>query len=139
MRIHFGRKVAALGLAAAVVGGVAGTALAASGSSTAAKPTVEPAAAVVATKAAQPQLVKMTMTQLTEKLGVNEKEMIVALDDMKNTVITSGKLTQVQAENIMVKILASDLQISGAAATWAVEEINGGYVPTYVNWGFPTK
>jgi len=61
--------------------------------------------------------------------------MISALDDMKNTPVSSKKLSPDAAQS---KVLASDLGISDALATWVVEEIGGGYVPTYINWGFGT-
>jgi hypothetical protein len=138
MRMHIGRNMAALSLAAVVVGGVAGTALAASGSSSTAQATAAP---VVAAKTAAQQsgLAKMTMAQLTAKLGVSEGQMVKALDDVKGTVLSSGKLSHDAAENLMAKVLASDLGISSTPATWAVEEIDGGYVPTYIDWGFGTK
>ena len=137
MRMHLGRKAAAIGLAAAVVGGVAGTALAASGATAATPAAAKIAAVKAAATTQQPQLVKMSMTALTAKLGATEPEMIKALDDMKDTVVTAGKLSPSGAHTLMVKVLATDLDISGAAATWAVDEITGGYVPTSVNWGFP--
>ncbi len=135
--MHMGRKVMAIGLAAVAVGAATGTALAASGGSSTSQAT---ATSVLAanTSAQQPQLTKMTMTQLTAKLGSSEKQMVVALDDVKLTLVKSGKLSHDASMSLQVKILATDLGISGAAATWAIEEINGGYVPTYVNWGFPT-
>jgi hypothetical protein len=133
MRMHLGRKVAALGLTTLAVGGAAGTALAASGGS--GTPTSAASAApvpAVQTDAQQPALTKMTMTQLTEKLGVSEKQMIFALDDMKTHWIKS----KVSDKGTLQNVLASDLGISGSAAQWVVEEIDGGYVPTYRNWGF---
>ena len=136
--MHIGRKVLAVGLAAVAVGAATGTALAASGGSSAAQPATASVEAASAVKAdvQSPALVKMTMTQLTAKLGVSEKQMVIALDDMKMTVVNSKKLSHDAVQGVMIKVLASDLGISGAAATWAVEEIDGGYVPTYVNWGF---
>lgn len=135
MRMHFGRKVAALGLAAMVVGGVAGTALAASGGSSGAQ-TSAASATIVDASAQSTTLAKMTMTQLTAKLGVSQEQMVKALDDVKGTLVSSGKLSHDAAANLQVKLLVSDLGISGSAATWAVEEIDGGYVPTNVDWGF---
>jgi hypothetical protein len=135
MRMHIGRKVTALGLAAIAISGAAGTALAASGGSSTAQPTAAPVAAFNAASQ-QPALEKMTMTQLTAKLGVSENKMISALDDMKNAVVSSTKLSPDAADSLMTKVLATDLGISASSARWAVEEINGGYVPTYVNWGF---
>ena len=136
MRMHIGRKVAAFGLAAIVVGGAAGTALAASGSSTA-QATAAPASAVKAAST-QLELAKMTMPELTAKLGVSQTQMIKALDDVKGTLMTSGKLSRGAADILVAKVLARDLGISGTSATWAAEEIDGGYVPTYVDWGFGT-
>jgi hypothetical protein len=135
MRMHFGRKVAALGLAAMVVCGVAGTALAASGGSSGAQ-TSAASATIVDASAQSTTLAKMTMTQLTAKLGVSQEQMVKALDDVKGTLVSSGKLSHDAAANLQVKLLVSDLGISGSAATWAVEEIDGGYVPTNVDWGF---
>jgi hypothetical protein len=135
MRMHIGRKVTALGVAALVVGGAAGTALAASGGSSTAQTTASPVAAVT-TADQQPALTKMTMAQLTAKLGKSEKQMVIALDDMKITVNGSGKLSTAAAENVMIKVLARDLGISASSARWVVEEINGRYVWTNVDWGF---
>jgi hypothetical protein len=114
MRMHIGRKVTALGVAALVVGGAAGTALAASGGSSTAQTTASPVAAVT-TADQQPALTKMTMAQLTAKLGKSEKQMVIALDDMKITVNGSGKLSTAAAENVMIKVLARDLGISASS------------------------
>ena len=138
MRMHIGRKVTAFGLAAIVVGGAAGTALAASGGSSTAQASAAPATAVKTAAATQPDLGKMTMTELTAKLGVSQARMVKALDDVKGTLMTSGKLSQDGVDTLVAKVLARDLGISGASATWAAEEIDGGYVPTYVDWGFGT-
>ena len=113
MRMHIGRKVMAFGLAAMVVGAAAGTALAASGGSSSAQPTAASAVAVSASTQST-ALVKMTMAQLTAKLGLSEKQMISALDDMKNTPVSSKKLSPDAAQS---KVLASDLGISDALAT----------------------
>jgi hypothetical protein len=39
-------------------------------------------------------------------------------------------------KSIMIRVLASDLDISGSLAEWVVDEIGGGYVWTNVDWGF---
>jgi hypothetical protein len=145
MRMHVGSKVAALGLAAVALCGAAGTAFAASGGSSTATTagasagTASSAAVKAKAAAQQPALVKMTMTQLTEKLGVSQKQMVFALDDVKTTVSQSHGLTTATVQSVMNKILAKDLGISSASAAWANEEIDGGYIPTQLNWGFPTS
>jgi hypothetical protein len=128
--MRIGRVAAGVGLAAVVIGGTAGTALAAGHSSSTAKPV-----AAVQAVAQTPALTKMTMAELTAKLGSSETPMIKALDDMKMTVVDS-KPSAAEVKSVMIKVLSTDLGISSANAEWAVDEIDGGYVDTRVNWGF---
>lgn len=142
MGMHMGRKAAAVGLAAAAVCGAAGTALAASGAgshaATAQPATARSAASASAASSTQSSWppAKTTMPAIAAKLGRNEKEMVYALDDMKNSVIGNPKVNRTNLESVEIKVLAVDLRISADAAKWVVEEINGGYVWTNVNWGF---
>lgn len=136
MRIHIAPKVAALGLAVLVVGGAAGTALAATDGSSAITTVAASPVAAGPVASTTPAPAKMSMAQLTAKLGSNEKQMIIALDDMKNTVVSTPGLNAATARTVMIKVLAKDLGISGSAAAWAVDEIDGGYVVTSPNWGF---
>lgn len=142
MRMHIGRKAAAVGLAVAAVCGAAGTALAASGSSTATPSATSTRSAstvkadAVPTAGAQPTLTKMTMAQLAEKLGVAKPMMIKALDDMKGGAVGNPYVNKSNVDLYMAKIMAVDLGIGVPTAQWAVAEITGGYVPTNIDWGF---
>jgi len=128
MRMHIGRNVAALSLAVAVVGGVAGTALAASGSSSTAQATSSTTTAVAASVQSS-SLAKLTYAQLAAKLGVSEKQLLAAIGDFKDILgSTPGAKSAADLETILVKTLVPDLHISGSAAIWAADEILGGVV-----------
>jgi hypothetical protein len=128
MRMHFGRNVTALGLAALVVGGAAGTALAASGGTSGAPTSTAPAAAVNTNPTTQ-STATLTYGQLAAKLGVSEKQLLAAVGDFKDTITsTPGAKSAAELKSILVKTLVYDLRISGSAATWAADELLGGYV-----------
>jgi hypothetical protein len=132
MRMHIGRKVAAFGVAAMVVCGAAGTALAASGGTSGAPASTASAAAVNTNTSATTQLTAtatLTYAQLAAKLGVSEKQLLAAVGDFKDTITsTPGAKSAAELKSILVKTLVYDLHISGSAATWAADELLGGYV-----------
>ena len=126
MRRYIGRKVTAFGLAALVVGGAAGTAFAASGSSSTAQTAKITAAAA---SVQSPALAKLTYAQLAAKLGVSTKQLLAAVGDFKNIVVSiPGKKSAAELKSILVKTLVVDLHISGSAARWAADELLGGHV-----------
>jgi hypothetical protein len=126
MRMHIGRNVAALGLAVVVIGGAAGTALAASDGSSA---TSNTASVTAVDASAQSSTAKLTYAQLAAKLGVSTKALLDAIGDFKNLVVSiPGKKTAADLKSILVKTLVPELHISGSAAVWAADEILGGYV-----------
>jgi hypothetical protein len=130
MRMHIGRKLAAFGVAAMVVCGAAGTALAASGgTSGASTSTASSSAAVNTNVTTQSTAVAVTYAQLAAKLGVSEKQLLAAVGDIKDTITsTPGAKSAAELESILAKTLVYDLHISGSAATWAADELLGGYV-----------
>lgn len=129
MRMHIGRKVAAFGVAAMVVCGAAGTALAASGGTSGATTSTAAAAAVKADSTTQSTTATLTYAQLAAKLGVSEKQLLAAVGDFKDTITsTPGAKSAAELKSILAKTLVYDLHISGPAATWAADELLGGYV-----------
>jgi hypothetical protein len=135
MRMRIGRKVAAFGVAAMVVCGAAGTALAASGGTsgaptgTASSAAVDTDAATQLTAAATATTVTLTYAQLAAKLGVSEKQLLAAVGDFKDTITsTPGAKSAAELKSILVKTLVYDLHISGSAAAWAADELLGGYI-----------
>ena len=130
MRMHIGRKLAAFGVAAMVVCGAAGTALAASGGTSGASTSTASASASANTNVTtQSTAVAVTYAQLAAKLGVSEKQLLAAVGDFKDTITsTPGAKSAAELESILAKTLVYDLHISGSAATWAADELLGGYV-----------
>jgi hypothetical protein len=123
MRMHIKRNVAALGLAALVVGGAAGTAFAASGGSSTAHTHRASVTAVHATLQS-PALVKLTYSQLAAKLGVSTTALLRAIGDFKDTVVSiQGPVTSADLKTVMVKTLLIDLHISAPSAEWAASEL----------------
>jgi hypothetical protein len=123
MRMHIKRNVAALGLAALVVGGAAGTAFAASGGPSTAH-THRASVTAVQTASQSPALVKLTYSQLAAKLGVSTTALLRAIGDFKNTLgSVPGPKTSADLKTIMVKTLVPDLHISASSAEWAASEL----------------
>jgi len=128
MRMHIGRKLTAFGLAAIVVGGATGTALAASSGSSGTQATAS-SIQTVGNAAQTTAQAKITVAQLAAKLGVPEKQLLVALAEAKAVAVKVDK-TGAAADPILVKVLASDLQISGSTAEWIVGLIDSGALVT---------
>jgi hypothetical protein len=123
MRMHIKRNVAALGLAALVVGGAAGTAFASSGGSSTAH-THQASVTAVQTASQSSALVKLTYSQLAAKLGVSTTALLRAIGNFKDTLGSiPGPKTSADLKTIMVKTLVSDLHISASSAEWAASEL----------------